>query len=55
MQRGGSQYTGRRRSEFWEFLGMALAASDLCPAVVRPELRDDVVNTLATRAVEPAR
>ncbi|MGI5427378.1 hypothetical protein [Streptomyces sp. CA-179760] len=46
---------GRRRSELWEFLGMALVASGLCLAVVRPELRDDVVHTLATSAVELAR
>lgn len=34
---------------------MALAASGLCLAVLHPEFRDDVVHTLATRAVEPAR
>ncbi|MEU0201862.1 MULTISPECIES: hypothetical protein [unclassified Streptomyces] len=46
---------GRRGSGLREFLGMALAAGCLCLAVARPELGDDVVHTLATRAVELAR
>jgi hypothetical protein len=51
----GRGEAGRRRSELWEFLGLALVASGLCLAVVRPELCGDVVHTLATRAVELAR
>ncbi|MFF4030926.1 hypothetical protein ACFYZ2_14370 [Streptomyces sviceus] len=46
---------GRPRTELWEFLGMALVAGGLCVAVVRPELCDDVVQSLVTRAVELTR
>ncbi|GGR69165.1 hypothetical protein GCM10010252_03980 [Streptomyces aureoverticillatus] len=49
---------GRRGSELREFLGMALVASGLCLAVIRPGFCDAVVHalaTLATRAVELAR
>ena len=45
----------RGRSEFWEFFGMALAASGLCLAVIRPELFGDVVEALVTRVAELAR
>ncbi|MEU0029113.1 hypothetical protein [Streptomyces sp. NPDC006335] len=51
----GRDDAGRRRSELWEFLGMALVAGGLCLAVARPELGDAVVHTLATRAVDLAR
>jgi hypothetical protein len=57
VRRPSADATGRgdARSELWEFLGMALAASCLCLTVIRPGLCDDVVHTLATRAVELGR
>ncbi|GGS32637.1 hypothetical protein GCM10010269_83460 [Streptomyces humidus] len=51
----GRTDAGRPRSELWEFLGMALVASGLCLAVLHPELHDDVVHMLATRAVDLVR
>ncbi|MFD3665931.1 hypothetical protein ACFWVF_35900 [Streptomyces sp. NPDC058659] len=50
----GRRDAGRRGSEVREFLGMALVASGLCLAVIRPEFCDAVVRTLATRAAELA-
>ncbi|RSM98411.1 hypothetical protein DMH25_29365 [Streptomyces sp. WAC 01325] len=50
----GRGSAGQGRSELWEFLGMALVAGGLCLAAVRPELRDEVVHMLVTRAVELA-
>lgn len=44
----------RPRGELWESLGMALVASGLCLAAVRPDLRDAAVHMLAATAAELA-
>ncbi|GAA0318388.1 hypothetical protein GCM10010302_66810 [Streptomyces polychromogenes] len=46
----GRRGTGRRGGALWEFLGMTLAAGGLCLAVLRPELLEAVVDTLAATA-----
>ncbi|EFL13285.1 hypothetical protein [Streptomyces sp. C] len=43
----GRRCTGRRGSALWECLGMAVAAGGLCLAVVRPELLEAAVHTVA--------
>ncbi|TDU75470.1 hypothetical protein EDD91_2151 [Streptomyces sp. KS 21] len=53
-----SETAGRRkppRSALWEFLGVALVASGLGLAAVRPDLRDAALHLLAATAAEPAR